>query len=117
MAKTKIREITLTESGGAFSIFMKPFSSKEKLNFEGIHVLRQLLANEKARILHVIKNESPRSIYELAKKLGRSFKSVSDDVKLLGRFGFIEFIPETTKKRKRLKPVVVVDTITVHFKI
>ena len=75
------------------------------------------MANEKARILHVVKYESPKSIYELSKKLNRSFKSVSDDVKLLERFGFIELVPETTKKRKRLRPIVVVDSITIHFNI
>ncbi len=117
MAKTKTREITITESKGAFSIFTKPFSPKEKFDFEGIHVLRQLLANEKARILHVVKYESPKSIYDLAKKLDRSFKSVSDDTKLLERFGFIELVPEVTKKRKRLKPVIAVDTMTIHFNI
>lgn len=117
MARTKTREITITESKGAFSIFTKPFSSKEKFDFEGIHVLRQLLANEKARILHVVKYESPGSIYDLAKKLKRSFKSVSDDVKLLERFGFIELVPELTKKRKRLKPVIAVDTMTIHFNV
>ncbi|MBI2044467.1 MarR family transcriptional regulator [Candidatus Pacearchaeota archaeon] len=117
MARTKTREITITESKGTFSIFKNPFSSKESFDFEGIHVLRQLLNNEKARILHIIKYEKPKSIYELAKKLGRNFKSVSDDVKLLERFGFVEFLPESTKKRRRLRPVVVVDTITVHFRV
>jgi predicted transcriptional regulator len=53
----------------------------------------------------------------LAKKLGRGFKSVSDDVKLLERLGFIELIEEKTKKRIRHKPVIVVDTITIHIKV
>lgn len=79
--------------------------------------LRQLLNNEKARILHVIKQEKPKSIYELAKKLGRGFKTVKDDLNLLERFGFIDFIEEKTKERKRLRPVISVDTLTIHFKV
>ena len=79
--------------------------------------MRQLLSNEKARIMDVIKTQKPGSIYELAKKLGRNFKSVSEDVKLLERFGFIELVEEKTKKRKRHRPEIVVDTITIHFKI
>ncbi len=117
MAKTKIREITITESKGAFSVFRKPRTSKKDYDFEGILALRQLLSNEKARILHVIKTQNPKSIYDLAKKLGRGFKSVNDDIKLLERFGFIELIEEKTKNRRRHRPEIVVDTITIHLKI
>ena len=117
MAKEKVREITITQSKGAFAIFKKARTSKKDYDFEGLSVLRQLLSNEKARLLHTIKIQAPRSIYDLAKKLDRSFKSVSDDVKLLKRLGFIELIEEKTKRRIRHRPVIVVDTITFHIKI
>ncbi len=117
MAKSKIREITITESKGVFSMFKKPKNSKKGYDFEGILALRQLLSNEKARILHVIKTQNPKSIYDLAKKLGRGFKSVNDDIKLLERFGFIELIEEKTKNRIRHRPEIVVDTITIHLKV
>lgn len=117
MPTTKTREITITEEKGAFTIFKKQSASKEDYNFEGVSALRQLLNNEKARILHTIKTQHPKSIYDLAKKLGRNFKSVNDDIKLLERFGFIELIEEKTKKRIRHKPEIVVDTITIHLKI
>ncbi len=115
--RTKTREITITESKGAFSIFKKSKTSKKDYNFEGVSALRQLLSNEKARILHVIKNQKPNSIYSLAKKLNRGFKSVNDDIKLLERFGFIELIEEKTKNRIRHRPEIIVDTITIHLKV
>lgn len=117
MAKTKVREITIKESGGAFSIFGKQIGSKKEFDFSGILALRQLLSNEKARILSVIKKEKPKSIYDLAKKLNRGFKAVNDDLKLLERFGFIEFIEEKTKNRKRHKPEIIVDTVTIHVRL
>lgn len=117
MAKTKIREITIEQSKGAFSIFKKATVAKEEYDFSGISSLRQLLSNEKARLLHVVKTQNPGSIYELAKKLGRGFKSVNDDIKLLEKFGFVELIEEKTKKRKRHKPVILADTVTIHLKI
>ena len=117
MAKSKIREITISQSKGAFSFFRGQGISKKDYDFEGLASLRHLLSNEKARILHVVKTQNPGSIYDLAKKLGRSFKSVSDDVKLLERFGFIEFVEEKTKNRIRHKPEIVVDTITIHIKV
>jgi len=117
MAKIKTREITIAESKGAFSLFTKPKTSKQDYDFEGILALRQLLSNEKARVLHAIKHSKPKSIYDLAKKLGRNFKSVNDDLKLLERFGFIDFIEEKTKNRICHRPEIVVDTITIHFKV
>ena len=117
MAASKIREITITESKGAFSLFKKPSSDKQEFDFSGILALRQLLTNEKARILYVIKTQKPISIYDLAKKLNRGFKSVNDDIKLLERFGFIELTAEKTKNRIRHKPEILVDTITIHVKI
>jgi len=117
MAKSKVREITIRESKGAFSMFRKSKISKKGYDFSGILALRQLLSNEKARILHVIKTQKPKSIYDLAKKLERGFKSVNDDIKLLERFGFIELTEEKTKKRIRHKPEIIVDTITIHLKV
>jgi predicted transcriptional regulator len=111
------REITLKESKGAFSLFKKSSKNKEEYDFSGISALRQVLGNEKARILNVIKTEKPNSLYDLSKKLERNFKSVYDDSKLLERFGFIELVEEKVKNRKRLKPKIVTDTITIHIKI
>ena len=116
MAKQKIREITITQSKGGFSIFKKAKTSKKDYDFEGLSVLRKILSNEKARLLNAIKTQNPISIYDLAKKLGRSFKSVSDDVKLLERMGFIDLIQEKTKNRIRHRPVIVIDTVTLHIK-
>ena len=115
--KTKIREITITESKGTFHIFKKSKTSKQDYDFSGVLALRQLLSNEKARILSVIKNEKPVSIYDLSKKLNRGFKSVNDDIKLLQRFGFVELVEEKTKNRIRHKPEIVIDTITINVRI
>lgn len=117
MEKTKTREITITESKGTFSIFKKSGLSKKDYDFSGLLALRQLLTNEKARILNVIKTQNPKSIYELAKKLGRGFKSVNDDIKLLERFGLIELTKEKTKNRTRHKPEIVVENILINLKI
>lgn len=115
MPKTRTLNISITENKGVFSLFK--LGEKSNYDFSGILELRQLLTNEKARILHVIKTEKPQSIYDLAKKLKRGFKSVNDDIKLLERFGFIDLIEEKTKKRKRLKPEIVVDSVTINLKI
>ena len=115
--KSRTRDITITESQGVFSLFKKSKNTKEEYDFSGIFALRQLLSNERARLLHVIKTKKPRSIYMLAKELGRGFKSVSDDIRLLERFGFIDLIEEKTKKRPRHRPEIVVDEVKINLKV
>jgi len=116
--KTKVREITISESSGAFQTFFKKLTGEQRdFDFEGLEMLRRLLSNEKARLLHTVKSRKPKSIYDLAKILQRDFKSVNDDVKLLERFGFIKMIPEKTGKRNRLKPVLSSEIIRIDFRI
>lgn len=117
MSRTKTREIIIKESKGGFSFSKDTKISKKDYNFEGLSALRQLLNPEKARILHVIKTQKPTSIYDLAKKLGRGFKAVNDDVRLLERFGFVDLTAEKTKNRIRHKPEILVDTVKITLKI
>jgi predicted transcriptional regulator len=100
------REIIINQTRGKFLLVKQ----KEKYDFSGLSDLRKILSNEKARILDVIKNEKPSSIYDLAKRLKRNFKPVYEDVKLLERFGFIELIP-SKKKHKILTPKLLNDSI------
>ncbi|MAG37777.1 ArsR family transcriptional regulator [Candidatus Pacearchaeota archaeon] len=116
--KSKTREIVIVDKGGTFNTLLKKFSQeKESYDFEALSALRKLLSNEKARLLHTIKTKSPKSIYELAKILKRDFKSVKEDIKLLQRFGFIDFIAEKTGKRERLRPILTIDTLHIQIKI
>lgn len=118
MAKTtKIRDIDIIEEEGTFATFFKKITGEHSdYDFEGIHALRNLLSNEKARILHTIKTKKPSSIYALAKLVNRDFKSVNEDIKLLEKFGFIDLVAEKTGKRERLKPIIVVDSICINVK-
>ena len=117
-SKTKTREVTIVDESGAFHSFFKKLTGDSKdYDFEGLSALRKILSNEKARLLHTIKTKKPNSIYNLAKILDRDFKSVSEDIKLLQRFGFIEMISEKTGKRERLKPTVVIDTLNITIKL
>ena len=116
--KTKTREIVIVDKGGTFDTFLKRFTGeKENYDFESLSALRKLLSNERARLLHTIKTKKPNSMYSLAKILGRDFKAVSEDIKLLQRFGFIEMISEKTGKRQRLRPALVIDSLYITIKI
>ena len=109
-----IKNISLELKRGAFSTLLHLFS-KEDL-FAEVAFVRNLLSNEKAKILHVIKENHPSSIYVLAKQLGRDFKAVRKDLKTLEHFGIIrlEKTAEKGKKRKSLKPLLNLDSLQIN---
>jgi len=113
--RTKIRYVDINVNKGGF--VSKLIGSGKTHDFSDIKLLRNLLSNEKARILYVLKSKKPRSIYALAKILGRDFKSVRDDIKVLERFGFIEFHAEKTGKRSSLMPVLIIDKLQIIINI
>ena len=47
--------------------------------------------------------------------MNRDFKSVSEDIKLLEKFGLIDLIKESTGKRERLRPVIIIDTLKIEI--
>lgn len=112
--KTRTVELYITPSSFT-SLFRRFRGEKSEYDFEGITELRQLISNEKARILYVIKNQNPDSLYTLAKMLKRDFKSVRQDVKLLEKFGFLTLKEESKGKRRKLKPSVVIDKLQISL--
>ena len=100
--KSKTKHININMKKGGF--VSRLIGSGTKNRKTDIALLRNLLSNEKAKIIYKLKYQNPKSIYELAKSLGRDFKSVRDDLIILKNFGLIEFQSEKTGKRKSLAP-------------
>jgi len=117
MAVKKIvsRTITLRSESGAFSTLFGMFKTDKKAQNPDLSLLRSILSNEKAKMIHVLKTKQPNSIYELAKILGRDFKSVRQDLAVLEKFGLIEIIPIHKGNREKLKPILVVDQLKINF--
>jgi len=113
--KTKVRYVDVNVQKGNF--VSKLIGAKKFHDFSDIKLLRNLLTNQKAKILYALKSENPKSIYALAKLLGRDFKSVREDIKVLERFGFIEFQIEKTGKRESLMPVLTIDKLQIIINI
>ena len=117
MAKEiRVKNIRIVEKEGTFYSIFSRFKGKTKRESD-IAKLRSILSNEKAKLLHIIKTKKPSSIYELAKLLGRDFKAVRYDIKLLEEFGFVELISSHKNGRERLRPVIDADQITINISI
>ena len=113
--KTKVRYISINVDEAGF--VSKIFGSKKEYNPEDVEILRKILSNEKARILYILKKEQPKSIYRVAKLLRRDFKSVYQDLKMLEKFGFIEFHSQKNGNRTSHIPVLTVDNMRIVIKI
>lgn len=113
--QSKSFTITLAEKEGTFSsIFHKIKGDKKNSDVAN---LRMLLSNEKAKLLHTCKTKQPESIYKLAKLLGRDFKAVRHDIKLLEQFGFIELVSSHKQGRERLRPLVDADQVVITINL
>lgn len=88
----------------------------EKVVFESYEAFRSVLTPERLRILHVIKEYKPGSIYELSKILGRDRRNLMKDLELLETVGLIEMV-DVPGRRKRKTPVVSYDEIQVSIPV
>lgn len=95
--KTK-KAILVVESQGkamdrAFSTIAKPtkkYAGTTIISFPDFETLGRVITGARVEILNAIRTRKPKSIQELARLVGRDFKNVHQDVKLLAEFGLIE---------------------------
>jgi predicted transcriptional regulator len=68
----------------------RKMSKRTGVFFVSVEAMRQVLTESRLALLHTIRTRRPRSIAELAKLLGRDFKNVRTDVKVLSELGLVE---------------------------
>jgi predicted transcriptional regulator len=86
------------------------------VNFTSYEAMRKLLTPRRLELLHVIKEQCPGSVYELAQLVGRDVKNINDDLVILANVGLIE-LRKTAKGRKKVVPYVTVDKIQVEIMV
>jgi predicted transcriptional regulator len=94
-----------------------PFKLKKGAYFTSLEAVRNFLTPKRIELLHVIKEKSPKSLYELAKLAGRSFPSVVRDVNVLSRHGLIRLTSRAAAPRKKVHPEVLYDAISLWIGI
>jgi predicted transcriptional regulator len=125
--RTKNISIKLSEDKNVIDVLFKPIIPfgirQETLNPERgnklkmtsqlsqISKARQLLNKEKIKIIYAIKEKKPKSIYELSKILGRNFKAVRQDLRLLESLEIIAIKHEIVKNRPCSRPILNIDKI------
>jgi predicted transcriptional regulator len=90
---------------------------KPGIYFESLEVMRKAITHERVKILTVIKEKHPKSIYELAKLLNRNLKNVADDVHYLAELGLIELEKGKSNGREKIIPLVNYDKILLEIPV
>jgi len=88
----------------------------EGLYFENLEAMRKVLAENRLKILKIVKKEHPSSIYELAKMLKRDVKNTFDDIQFLANVGLVE-LKKTKEGRERNTPIVNYDKILLEIPV
>jgi predicted transcriptional regulator len=94
----------------------KQVKEGEGIYFDSIDTMRSVLTNNRLLVLKTVRESKPRSVYELAKMLGRSVKNVNQDVKLLSDTGLLT-LEKTETDKKRVTPHVDYTRIVLEIQV
>lgn len=89
---------------------------EDSISFQSLDQLRKFLTPKRLELLRVIRHKKPRSIYELAKLVGRTPENVNTDIKFLEQLGFVE-VSKIKEIRKKVVPEVSYDKMTLEIMV
>src|SRR3989344_5091215 len=87
---------------------------EDSISFQSLDQLRKFLTPKRLELLRIIRHKKPRSMYELAKLVGRTPENVNTDIKFLKELGFVE-VTNVKEIRKKLVPEVSYDKMTLEI--
>ena len=93
----------------------KRVRKKEGVYFTSIEAARNLLTPERIKLLTLIHNQGPQSIYQLARICNRDPKNVHEDIKLLERYGILRTRLRTRASRTQRVSEVLYDEINLRI--
>ncbi len=111
----KTKTINISLENGVFKGFIKKIIGGKEYNDLDISRVRKLLSNERARMIYMIKTNPPKSIYHLAKLLGRDFRTVREDLRILESFGIIDLITKYKGRRESLVPILNIENLNIQI--
>jgi predicted transcriptional regulator len=94
-----------------------PKGPREEAGFTSLEAARNFLTRERLALLRAIRTRHPESLYELAKMVGRDFKNVQEDIRILERHGLVQIAKRPRGGRKVKVPRVVFEEIALKIAI
>lgn len=93
----------------------KRVRKREGVYFTSVEAARNLLTPERIKLLTLIHNQGPQSIYQLARICNRDPKNVHEDIKLLERYGILRTRLRTRASRTQRVSEVLYDEINLRI--
>ena len=95
----------------------RPVEPRELVGFTSLEAARNFLTRERLGLLRTIKARRPRSIYELARMVGRDLKNVQEDIRILERHGLVRIAKRPRGTRSVRVPRVPFEAIALKIAI
>ena len=114
----KVRNVTIKidsfeETMDRFSDTYEKVKPQEILSFETEELMHEMLTKERLRILKVVREKEPETIYALAKMLDRPYSNVFKDVKKLAEMDLLDL----GKEKGATKPIAKYDRLNISIPI
>ena len=84
---------------------------------ESLDAARKLMTRERLRLLSVVKEKKPSSLYQLAAELGKDIKTVHTDANILSDFGLLSLEKHNDGGRACLRPIATLRKITLEIAV
>lgn len=95
----------------------RPVEPRALVGFTSLEAARNFLTRERLGLLRTIKARRPRSIYELARMVGRDLKNVQEDIRILERHGLVRIAKRPRGTRSVRVPRVPFEAIALKIAI
>jgi predicted transcriptional regulator len=92
----------LDRAAGVMKSRSKKYAGMLIVSFPDFETLGRVITGARLELIQAIRVHKPKSIQELAKRVGRDFKNVYTDVKLLSEYGLIDL--KESGPRRSSKP-------------
>ena len=93
-----------------------PKRKKPATYFVSLEAMRHVLTPKRLELLHMIREEQPGSIYELAQIAKRDLKNVQEDIALLAKIGLVN-LKKTQLARENIIPRVDYDHLQLDIPV
>jgi len=81
----------------------RPVIRREGVYFTSLEAARNLLTPRRLALLRAVRTRRPRSIYELAKIVGRDLKNVQNDLRTLEHYGLVRMSRGRSAGKREVK--------------
>ncbi len=94
MPREEFKRRTIAIARGEF----KPGKDEPKMWFESVQSFAQVLSDDNRLLLHIIEEQKPQSLSELAQLTGRKKSNLSRTLHTMANYGIVDLVQKRTRE-------------------